>query len=218
MANQRSVEAAVLKRAAGALLGAAVGDALGGGSGSGPWVDVTAAALSSLGDPWGLRDALGDPSEVGAGLLWALAIRHTVLTGELDARVGLTSLPADVQKLWSRRLAAAEQPSSSFPNATDDVVEAVQAAWSTIFHTEVLPYDMERHFTDALQNALAAGPVVAAIAGGLLGACHGDDSVPAEWASELADPDAVERRGRALASASWAEDPDAELFDLPGGE
>ena len=74
----------MLNRAAGALLGAAVGDALAGGGGAG-WVSVTSTALASLGPAPDLRSALGEVAEAGAGVLWALAIRHTVLTGELDA-------------------------------------------------------------------------------------------------------------------------------------
>jgi hypothetical protein len=215
VAVRRSVEAAVLNRAAGALLASAVGEGLGGGGGE--WVDLTATTLSHLGDPAALRDALADPSAVGARVLWALAIRHTVLTGELDARVGLTGLTGEVQTLWSRRLAEAEAlPASSFSDGS--AVHAIQAAWSVIMATEVLPYDMERHLGDALEACLPFGAPVPAIAGGLLGACHGVDAVPAEWVEQLPDATDVVHRARELAAASWVEDPDAELFDLPGGE
>jgi len=208
------VDAAVLNRAAGALLAAAVGESLAGGGGE--WVDVTATALGHLGDATELRDALADPAAVGARVLWALAIRHTVLTGELDARVGLAGLTGEVRALWAERLAEAEdQPPSAFTDGS--AVHAVQAAWSAIMHTEVLPYDMERHLEDTLSASVGFGAPVAAIAGGLLGACHGVEAVPAEWAAQVPAADLV-HHARELATASWTEDPDAELFDLPGGE
>ena len=214
MSVRRSVEAAVLRRAEGALLAAAIGAELGEG-GAPEWVDLTASALGHLGDPGGL--AAATPGEAGV-TLWLLAIRHTVLTGELDARVGLTRLPGDHQERWSRLLAQAErQPPATFLDGLDDggVVQAIQAAWSTIMHTEVLPYDPERHLVDALESLRGVRATVTAIAAGLLGACHGVAAVPREWVEDLPGADELVRRGRELAAGSWAADPEAELFDLP---
>jgi ADP-ribosyl-[dinitrogen reductase] hydrolase len=214
MSARRSVEAAVLRRAEGALLAAAVGAELGEG-GAPEWVDLTASALGHLGDPAGL--AAATPGEAGV-TLWLLAIRHTVLTGELDARVGLTGLPEEHRERWSRLLAQAErQPPATFLEGLDEggVVQAIQAAWSTIMHTEVLPYDPERHLVDALENCRGVHATVAAIAGGLLGAGHGVAAVPREWAEDLPGAEELVRRARELAAASWAEDPEAELFELP---
>ena len=214
MPGERSVEAAVLRRAEGALLASAIGSELGEG-GAPEWIDLTASALSHLGDPVGL--AAATPGEAGV-TLWLLAIRHTVLTGELDARVGLTGLQGEHGERWSRLLAQAErQRPASFLDGLDSggVVQAIQAAWSTIMHTEVLPYDPERHLVDALETCRGVKATVPAIAGGLLGACHGVAAVPAEWAEDLPDAHDLVRRARDLATQSWAEDPDAELFDLP---
>ena len=210
----RSVEAAVLRRAEGALLACAIGAELGEG-GAPEWVDLTASALSSLGDPGGLVAAT--PGEAGV-TLWLLAIRHTVLTGELDARLGLTGLEESHRERWSRLLAQAErQPPEGFLDGLGSagVVQAIQAAWSTIMHTEVLPYDPERHLVDALERCRGVQATVPAIAGGLLGACHGVGAVPSEWIEDLPSAADIIRRARELAAASWAEDPDAELFDLP---
>ena len=56
------------------------------------------------------------------------------------------------------------------------VVSALQCAWSAISRSDGL--------VDGLRGAVGAGgdtDTVAAIAGGLLGAVHGADAVPAEW-------------------------------------
>lgn len=214
MSARRSVEAAVLNRAAGALLASAIGAHLGKDEAS-EWVDLTASALGNLGDP--ARLATATPGEAGV-TMWLLAIRHTVLTGELDARVGLNGLPSDDRERWSGLLVQAErQPPSTFVDGLADggVVQAIQAAWSTIMHTEVLPYDPERHLVDALELCRSLGSTVGAITGGLVGACHGVGAVPAEWVEDLAESSELVRRGRELAAGSWREDPDSELFDLP---
>ena len=78
-----------------------------------------------------------DPDAGDACVLWCCAIRHAVLTGELDVRVGLRHLePAAAscgRSVWTppnlRRPA-------SFPN-NGWVVTALQAAWSAITTTPV---------------------------------------------------------------------------------
>jgi len=72
-----------------------------------------------------------------ACVLWCLAIRHAVLTGVLDVRIGLQHIDADRQDLWARRLdiAEASQPSDFKNNGW--VVEALQGAWSAIATTPV---------------------------------------------------------------------------------
>ena len=59
-------------------------------------------------------------------MLWCLAIRHAVLTGVLDGRIGLQHIGADRRQLWARRLDAAEksQPSNFINNGW--VVEALR--------------------------------------------------------------------------------------------
>ena len=112
-----------------------------------------------------------------ACVLWCLAIRHAVLTGQLDVRIGLPHV-ADV---WAARLDEAEvQEPSFFAHNNSWVVSALQCAWSAISRSDGL--------VDGLQRAVGAGgdtDTVAAIAGALLGAVHGGAAVPADWQSEL---------------------------------
>ena len=49
-----------------------------------------------------------DPDAGDACVLWCLAIRHAIVTGLLDARIGLQHIDADRRGLWSMRLDAAE--------------------------------------------------------------------------------------------------------------
>jgi ADP-ribosyl-[dinitrogen reductase] hydrolase len=131
-----------------------------------------------------------DPDAGDACVLWCTAIRHAVLTGELDVRIGLRHIPSDRRDLWSARLDEAEafRP-SHFPN-NGWVVAALQAAWSAIAATPV-PVDdpasgvfRADHLRLALDAAVRAGDdtdTVAAIAGGLLGATYGASAVPAQW-------------------------------------
>ena len=61
-----------------------------------------------------------------ACVLWCLAIRHAVLTGVLDGRIGLQHIGADRQQLWARRLDAAEKSQPSDFRNNGWVVEALQ--------------------------------------------------------------------------------------------
>ena len=70
-------------------------------------------------------------------MLWCLAIRHAILTGVVDARIGLQHIDSDRRDLWASRLDVAEasQPSDFANNGW--VVEALQGAWSAIATTPV---------------------------------------------------------------------------------
>src|SRR6478672_8873459 len=131
-----------------------------------------------------------DPDAGDACVLWCLAVRHAVLTGVLDVRIGLQHIDADRRGLWSMRLDAAEasQPSDFKNNGW--VVEALQGAWSAISTTPIPADDPAKgvlrvdHLRLALDAAVRGGgdtDTVAAIAGGLLGAVYGASAVPAEW-------------------------------------
>ncbi len=131
-----------------------------------------------------------DPEACDACVLWCLAIRHAILTGMLDARIGLHHIDADRRALWATRLDVAEasQPSDFTNNGW--VVEALQAAWCAIATTPIPPDDPATgvfrvdHLRLALDAAVRGGgdtDTVAAIAGGLLGAAYGASAVPAEW-------------------------------------
>lgn len=111
-----------------------------------------------------------------ACVLWCLAIRHAILTGQCDVRVGIPLLPADRRDRWTALIADAEakQPRDFSNNGW--VVEALQGAWSAIHHSSSL--------VDALERAVRGGrdtDTVAAIAGALVGAATGVSGIPAHW-------------------------------------
>jgi hypothetical protein len=168
-----------------------------------------------------------DPDAGDACVLWCCGIRHAVLIGELDVRIGLRHIGPDRRELWSQRLDAAEsaRPSSFANNGW--VVAALQAAWSAIVTTPVPADDpgsevfRADHLRLALDSAVRAGDdtdTVAAIAGGLLGAAYGASAVPGDWRSLLhgwpgitahglvAFATAIERKGK----------PDEFDFSYPG--
>jgi ADP-ribosyl-[dinitrogen reductase] hydrolase len=168
-------------------------------AGNGALMRTPPVALAYLDDEDALVEAARAVSELthfdpeaGDGcVLWCVAIRHAILTGELDARVGLNRIPAERRDLWSSRLdeAEASQP-SAFADKNGWVVAALQGAWSAITNTSVPVDDSEfevfraDHLRLALEAAVRGGndtDTVAAIAGGLLGAVYGASAVPARW-------------------------------------
>jgi ADP-ribosyl-[dinitrogen reductase] hydrolase len=167
-------------------------------AGNGSLMRTAPVALAFLDDEDGLvvaARAIGtlthfDPEASEACMLWCLAIRHAVLTGELDVRVGLHHLDADRGKVWQERFVYAERCSPADFTRNGWVVEALQAAWSAIVETPV-PVDdpaarvyRADHLRLALEAAVRGGrdaDTVAAIAGGLLGAAYGASAVPASW-------------------------------------
>lgn len=136
-----------------------------------------ARALSQL-THW--DDDAGD-----ACMLWTLAIRHAVLTGDLDARTGLPALPAARRDRWAALLDDAEQRQPRDFARNGWVVEALQGAWSSI-HGAVTAHGAGAGaaLVDALERAVRGGrdtDTVAAIAGGLVGAAFGASAVPIAW-------------------------------------
>ena len=167
-------------------------------AGNGSLMRTAPVALAYLDDEAALVEAARavselthyDPEAGDACVLWCLAIRHAILTGELDARIGLQHIDTDRRDLWASRLDVAEasQPSDFTNNGW--VVEALQAAWSAIATTPIPQDDPAKgvfrvdHLRLALDAAVRGGndtDTVAAIAGGLLGAAYGASAVPAEW-------------------------------------
>lgn len=140
-----------------------------------------ALAISSL-THW--DDDAGD-----ACVLWTLAIRHAVLTGTLDARIGLTALPAARRERWAALLDDAEQRQPRDFERNGWVVEALQGAWSSIHgavaaHPGGAALRDGTALVDGLERAVRGGrdtDTVAAIAGGLLGAAFGASAVPSAW-------------------------------------
>jgi ADP-ribosyl-[dinitrogen reductase] hydrolase len=152
--------------------------------------------------------------------IWCIAIRHAVLTGELDVRRALkrpslftNTYPItgerevdDVDErvqLWESRIVAAENSRPSAFTRNGWVVEALQGAWSAIYHARAIkstsspissasqmPNTSMNTFRLTLELAVRGGndtDTVAAIAGGLAGAVHGADAdfIPSDWIEKL---------------------------------
>ena len=161
-----------------------VHDATGRSAGNGSLMRTAPVALGFLDDPVALAVAARSLSDLthfeqdagDACVLWSLAIRHAILTGELEVRVGILSLDSDRQDRWLALIdeAEAKQPRDFERNGW--VVQALQGAWSAIHHST--------SFADALERAVRGGrdtDTVAAIAGGLIGAATGVSGIPAHW-------------------------------------
>ena len=166
--------------------------------GNGSLMRTAPVAVAYLHDEDGLIEAATalsalthyDPEAGEACVLWCLAIRHAVLTGQLDMRVGLGRLDPARRAVWADRLDEAETtPPAGFEH-NGWVVQALQAAWSAISHTPVPAEDpanatfRAQHLQLCLEAAVRGGgdtDTVAAIAGGLLGATYGASAVPAAW-------------------------------------
>lgn len=152
-----------------------------------------------------------DPLAGDACVLWCSAIRHAVLTGEIDVRVGLRHIDTARRAEWVRYIEEAEANRPAYFAKNGYVVQAFQGAWSAIHHTPEPADDPAAGVfrADRLRLALEAAvrggrdaDTVAAIAGGLLGAAYGASAVPLEWRQKLHGwPDANARYLIALASA-----------------
>lgn len=121
--------------------------------------------------------------------LWTAAVRHAVLTGRLDVRIGLMQLSSERAAVWLERIRVAEasQPRDFVRNGW--VVEAFQGAWSAIHHGVAAAGSVgPEALRLALEGAVRGGndtDTVAAIAGGLIGAAAGYSAIPSEWRRRL---------------------------------
>ncbi|MFU8947547.1 ADP-ribosylglycohydrolase family protein [Mycetocola zhadangensis] len=160
-------------------------------AGNGSLMRTAPVALAFLHDVEALAEAARAISdlthfEADAGdacVIWCLAIRHAVLTGELDVRVGLDALPVDRRNLWQARFLEAESLAPSSFTRNGWVVEALQAAWSSIYRALAVSTDATA-LRRSLENAVRGGrdtDTVAAITGALVGARFGASAVPASW-------------------------------------
>lgn len=127
-----------------------------------------------------------------ACVLWTFAVRHAILTGRLDIRVGLVRLSPERAELWAQRIEEAEAAPPATFGRNGWVVHAFQAAWSAIHRAcPTIPagkFAQRTAMTDTLDGAVRAGydtDTVACIAGGLLGAALGHKSVLPEWRRAL---------------------------------
>lgn len=121
-----------------------------------------------------------DPETGDACVLWSLAIRHAIRTGDIDLHRGIRHVPFERRETWLARLDEAERlmPWDFAQNGW--VVHALQAAWSAIRHAETL----ERRLVLAVRCGNDTD-TVAAIAGALAGAAAGASSTPDAWRREL---------------------------------
>ncbi len=192
---------------------AALHDRTGRSAGNGSLMRTAPVALAHLGDATALVEAARGVSELthfdpeaGDGcVLWCAAIRHAVLDGELDVRIGLGHVDSERRELWNSRIVEAEKSRpADFASNNGWVVAALQAAWSAIITTPVPAEDPAAgvfrvdHLRLALEAAVRGGgdtDTVAAIAGGLLGAAYGASAVPWHWRLALKGWPGLNTRG-----------------------
>ena len=126
--------------------------------------------------------------------LWSMAVALGVQGSESPLESmdrALNELPTG--GLWRERLDEAIQcdPRDLTPNGW--VVRALQAAWRSVYEA-----DPHSPFVDGVRYAVALGDdtdTIAAIAGGLLGAHFGANSIPAHWKDGLGGwPETMTRR------------------------
>jgi ADP-ribosyl-[dinitrogen reductase] hydrolase len=151
-------------------------------------------ALAYLHDPEALgrtaRTLAGDTADIDsadivdtgdAAVLWAMAIRHSVLEGESDLRVGLDAIPAKRRSQWAERIRVAESRRPGEASGDGSAGSALQDAWSSIVHTDDTDASQYRWALDAAVRADGDAPAVTALAGGLLAARWGLAAVPSDW-------------------------------------
>ncbi len=114
--------------------------------------------------------------------LWGLAIRHAILTGELDMESQIQWLQAERQERWPGLVAEALTASSPavFHEKNGWVVAAFQGALAAVAGSDSL--------VEALEAAIRGGgdtDTVAAIAGSLAGAIYGASALPDEWREKV---------------------------------
>lgn len=122
--------------------------------------------------------------DVDAGdacVIWTLAIRRSILTGDLDLERVIAALPEERQQRWRELAREAELRMPWELTANNGwVVGAFQAAWSAIVHGATL--------AEVLELAVRSGKdtdTVAAIAGSLAGAVYGASALPAALSRHL---------------------------------
>ena len=178
-------------RAADATEMAAVAAKLSGRTGgNGSLMRTAPVALAFLGDLEACIEAAAAISDLThcdvrareACQMWSAGIHDAVLTGSVDGvRMFLDTAPTSTRGYWALLLDRAETGSpADFPN-NGWVVHALQTAWWAINSADG---DLPR----TLELCVRAGndtDTTAAIAGGLVGACHGISAIPADWLDHL---------------------------------
>lgn len=144
-----------------------------------------------------------EDDNLDACALWCGAIRHGILTGELDMRAQLDLVPAERRDRWADLIEATEgRHPRDFQQANGWIVRAFQGALSAVAGA-TSP-------VDAIERAVRGGndtDTVAAIAGSLAGAVWGAETLPSSHAEGLhgwpgIDGTELSRRARA-AVGTW---------------
>lgn len=166
-----------------------VHDEQGRSGGNGSLMRTGPVALAYLDDPAGLAAAARrvsdlthyDPDTGDACALWSLAIRHAIVTGELELRAGIGQLSAQRRERWLGLIADAEgRHPRHYESRSGWVVASLQAAWAAV--TGAATYQ------EAVERAVRVGwdtDTVAAIAGALAGAHWGYSAIPSQWLRDL---------------------------------
>lgn len=124
-----------------------------------------------------------EADSASACILWCVATRHSIRTGELDIARGLALLDAAEATRWRALIDEALAPGAhprDFAAQNGWVVRAFQGALAAIVGATSL--------VDALERAVRGGndtDTVAAIAGSLAGAVWGASALPTEWLTQL---------------------------------
>ncbi|KTS89357.1 hypothetical protein NS183_08970 [Microbacterium testaceum] len=146
-----------------------------------------------------------EDDNVDACALWCAAIRHGILTGELDMRGQLDVVPQDRRDRWAalidEALVSGRHP-RDFRDANGWVVRAFQGALAAVSGAAGP--------LDAIERAVRGGndtDTVAAIAGSLAGAVWGADALPESHTAVLhgwpgIDAAELDRRARLAVGAS----------------
>lgn len=160
-----------------------------------------------------------EQDNVDAVVLWCLAIRHAIRTGEFAPRVGLPWLAPARRRRWSTLIDEATAEGihpCNFQRGNGWVVRAFQGALAAIVGASDV--------REALYRAVRGGgdtDTVAAIAGSLAGAVWGGSQVPLSWqrrlhgwpdlnANDLTRLAVLAPRGGLPDSAGW---PDRETLE-----
>ena len=81
-----------------------------------------------------------DPEAGDACVLWCCAIRHAVLNGVLDARIGLQHMPSEGRGMWASRLDVAEASKpADFMTATKDAFWITRNPFGADFFSKSRP-------------------------------------------------------------------------------
>ncbi|WP_198416193.1 ADP-ribosylglycohydrolase family protein [Cryobacterium cheniae] len=158
-------------------------------AGNGSLLRTAPVALAFLADPVALAQAARRVSELthcetdagDACVLFGLALRHAVLEGELDIRVGLSALPSERRADWSARFDEAERKRPADFPGNGWVVQTLQSAWSAITHTRGTDAGQVRRAVEAAVRGGGDTDAVAGAVGALTAARWGLEAVPTPW-------------------------------------